>query len=53
MRSVGRDAVVVAYDDGEYGILTERDLTRLVAERADDQNRPAGEQGKHRFDAGA
>lgn len=34
MRSVGRDAVVVAYDDGEYGILTERDLTRLVAERA-------------------
>lgn len=41
MREAARDAVVVAYEDGSYGILTERDLTRLVAERAG--NRPVGE----------
>ncbi|MBT0962111.1 EAL domain-containing protein [Denitromonas iodatirespirans] len=41
MCSTGRDAVVVAYDDGGHGILTERDLTRLVAERA--ANRAVGE----------
>ncbi|MCZ4304139.1 EAL domain-containing protein [Zoogloeaceae bacterium G21618-S1] len=34
MRSAAQDAVVVAYADGSYGILTERDLTRLIAERA-------------------
>ncbi|MBN8443780.1 MAG: EAL domain-containing protein [Dechloromonas sp.] len=31
MREGGADAVVVAYADGGYGILTERDVTRLVA----------------------
>ncbi|MFC5769922.1 EAL domain-containing protein [Thauera sinica] len=31
MREGGVDAVVVAYGEGEYGILTERDVTRLVA----------------------
>ncbi len=41
MRNAAQDAVVVAYDDGSYGILTERDLTRLVAERAG--NRSVGE----------
>src|SRR5690606_38833773 len=41
MRSAGRDAVVIAYANGDYGILTERDLTRLVAERAG--NRSVGD----------
>ncbi len=41
MRSSSIDAVVIAYDDGGFGILTERDLTRLVARRAG--NRPVGE----------
>ncbi|THF56570.1 EAL domain-containing protein [Pseudothauera rhizosphaerae] len=41
MRNSAQDAVVVAYADGEFGILTERDLTRLVADRAG--NRPVGE----------
>ncbi|THF66458.1 EAL domain-containing protein [Pseudothauera nasutitermitis] len=41
MRSSAVDAVVIAFDDGEYGILTERDLTRLVANRSG--NSPVGE----------
>ena len=31
MREKACDAVAVAYPDGEFGILTERDVTRLVA----------------------
>ncbi|KVV44003.1 diguanylate cyclase [Burkholderia ubonensis] len=31
MRAEKLDAVLVAYDDGEHGILTERDVVRLIA----------------------
>lgn len=34
MRETGVDAVVVSYADGGFGVLTERDVTRLVAGRA-------------------
>lgn len=34
MRETGVDAVVVGYPDGGFGVLTERDVTRLVAGRA-------------------
>ena len=33
MRQRGVDAVLVHYDDGELGIITERDILRLVAEQ--------------------
>ncbi|KFG94356.1 diguanylate cyclase [Burkholderia paludis] len=32
MRAQRLDAVVVGYDDGEHGILTERDIVRLLAD---------------------
>ncbi len=41
MRTNGSDAVVIGYPDGSYGILTERDVTRLVASRS--AQRPVGE----------
>ena len=34
MRQAGTDAAVVRFADGDYGIITERDLTRLVASRS-------------------
>lgn len=37
MRENGVDAVVVAYDGDGYGILTERDVTRLVADGSSDR----------------
>ncbi len=37
MRDSASDAMVVAYDDGAYGILTERDIVRLVAGRSADE----------------
>ncbi|GGY07201.1 EAL domain-containing protein [Paludibacterium paludis] len=37
MREAGRDALVVALDDGEYGIVTQRDVLRLVTEGPPDQ----------------
>ncbi len=33
MRTHGADAVVVSYASGDYGILTERDMVRLIAAR--------------------
>ncbi len=41
MRENGADAVVIHYPEGDYGIVTERDVTRLVAARAPE--RPVGE----------
>ena len=41
MREHATDAVAVAYPDGDYGIITERDIARLVAERSCE--RPIGE----------
>ncbi|HRP97012.1 MAG TPA: EAL domain-containing protein [Rhodocyclaceae bacterium] len=41
MREGAADALAIAYPDNEFGILTERDLTRLVAGCAG--NRPVGE----------
>ncbi|MBX4145687.1 CBS domain-containing protein, partial [Ralstonia pickettii] len=34
MRTQRLDAILVGYDDGEHGILTERDIVRLLAEGA-------------------
>ena len=36
MRDAAMDALVVSYADGSYGILTERDLVRLVARQCPD-----------------
>lgn len=41
MRERATDAVVIAYPQGDFGIITERDLARFVAERRNQQ--PAGE----------
>jgi diguanylate cyclase (GGDEF)-like protein/PAS domain S-box-containing protein len=42
MRETGRDAVLVHYSSGdEFGILTERDIVRFIAQRLSDK--PAGE----------
>jgi len=42
MRQAHSDAVLVAYDDGDYGIITERDMVRLIARRQTDS--PVGTQ---------
>lgn len=41
MRETAVDALAITYPNGDFGILTERDLTRLVARCATDQ--PVGE----------
>ena len=33
MRAAGTDSVIVGYDDGGYGILTERDVVRLIGQQ--------------------
>ncbi len=33
MRAAGTDSVIVDYDDGSYGILTERDVVRLIGQQ--------------------
>lgn len=41
MRSAAVDAVIIQYGEADWGIITERDLVRHVAQRS--LNRPAGE----------
>jgi len=38
MRQAHTDAVLVKYDDGGYGIITERDIVKFIARRRTDSN---------------